>query len=149
MTTIVYRNGVMAGDRRAYGGDKTPIGSKKKIHRLADGTLFGVSSNNVGADRLLRRWVEEGCPAVGPDYLKPDSFELLLIRENGEVFFACNNLELTGPLEAEFYAIGSGSQYALGAMSMGAGPERAAGIAAELDIWSGDGIDALTLEPLK
>lgn len=147
MTTVVYRNGVMAGDRRAYGGDKTPVGSKTKIQRLQDGTLFGCSSNNVGADAMLRRWIEAGCPAPESGDLKPDSFELILVRPSGEVFMANGNLDLTGPLEADFYAIGSGSQYALGAMAMGAGPERAVEIACDMDIWSGGGADALSLEP--
>jgi len=146
LTTIAYRNGVLAADRRAYGGDKVPFGLKTKIHELADGTLFGSSSCSVGADRLIRRWLEDGCPAPKSGDLTPETFEAIVIRPNGDVYFACNNLELSGPVEAEYVAIGSGNQYALGAMAMGAGPERAVEIASELDVWSGGGVTVLRHE---
>lgn len=136
MTTIVYRDGVLAADSRAYRGDKSPLGTKVKIHRLWDGSLFGASSNCVGADTLLRRWVEEGCPSQKSGDIKPDSFEMILIRPNGEVFFAHDNLDLSGPLEAPFFAIGSGEQYALGALEMGADAVRAVRVACEFDVWS-------------
>jgi ATP-dependent protease HslVU (ClpYQ) peptidase subunit len=146
MTTIVYRDGVMAADSRAYSGDKHPIGAKTKIHRLGDGTLFGCSSSNVGADSILRRWVESGCqPPQGSD-LKPDSFELLIVRKSGDVFYAHDNLDLTGPLTAEFHSIGSGNQYAMGALSMGADAVRAVEIAAQCDVWTGGPITQLKLE---
>lgn len=145
MTTIVYRDGVLAADRRAYSGDKKPIGSKTKIHRLEDGTLFGVSSSNVGADSLLRRWIESGCVTAATDQLKPDSFELIVIKPTGDVFYANGNLDLTGPLEAEYFAIGSGDHYALGALAMGASAEVAVQIASDLDIWSGGGVTTMAL----
>jgi ATP-dependent protease HslVU (ClpYQ) peptidase subunit len=137
MTTIVYRDGVLAADSRAYRGDKSPLGTKVKIHRLPDGSMFGSSSNCVGADTLLRRWVEEGCPPQKSGDIKPDSFEMILIRPNGEVFFAHDNFDLSGPLEAPFFAIGSGEQYALGALEMGADAVKAVEVACKLDVWSG------------
>lgn len=144
MTTIVYRNGTLAADRRAYSGDKKLIGTKTKIHRLEDGTLWGASSSNVGADALLKRWVEGGCEPVESGDLKPESFELIVIRPDGDVFYANGNLDLTGPLTADYVAIGSGDHFALGALAMGASAEGAVQIATDLDIWSGGGIDILT-----
>lgn len=145
MTTIVYRDGVLAADRRAYSGDRKPVGTKTKIHRADDGTLWGVSTNCVGGDAMLKRWVDAGCPAPSSDDLKPESFELLLVRPNGEVFLANGNLDLTGPLTADYYAAGSGDQYAMGALAMGASAVDAVRIASGLDIWSGGGVDTLTL----
>lgn len=146
MTTIAYRDGIMAADSRAYGGDKRSIGMKTKIHLLSDGTLFGCSSSCVGADGILRRWVDAGCPpAVGSD-VKPDSFELLLIRPNGDVFFAHDNLDLTGPLSAEFHAIGSGYQFAIAVMTMGFDAVKAVEVASQCDIWTDGPITQLKLE---
>ncbi|WP_295198738.1 hypothetical protein [uncultured Brevundimonas sp.] len=145
MTTIVYRDGVLAADRRAYSGDKKGIGAKTKIHRLDDGTLWGVSSCNVGADALIKRWVEAGCEPVGSDQLKPESFELLLVRPTGEIFYANGNLDLSGPLTADYFAIGSGDHFAMGAMAMGASAIRAVEIASDLDVWSGEGMTVLEL----
>jgi len=145
MTTVVFRNGVMAADRRAYSGDKVPVGSKTKIKRLKDGSLLGISSTVVGASATLEAWVEAGCPQPSNSDMQPEHFELLLVRPNGEVFYTSGNLSLSGPLEADFFAIGTGSCYALGAMEMGAGPEHAVEIASRLDVWSGNGIDCLCL----
>lgn len=144
MTTIVYRDGILASDRRAYAGDKKPIGTKTKIHRLEDGTLWGVSSGNVGADALLGRWLKGGCEVVESSDLKPENFELIVIRPNGGIFYANGNLDLTGPLTAEYLAIGSGDHFAMGALAMGASAEVAVQIASNLDIWSGGGVDTLT-----
>lgn len=145
MTTIVYRDGILAGDRRAYSGDKKPIGTKTKIHRLEDGTLWGVSSSNVGADALLKRWIEGGCAPADCNDLKPESFELIVVRPDGEIFYANGNLDLSGPLTADYVAIGSGDHYALGALATGVSAQEAVRIASDLDIWSGGGIDTLSL----
>lgn len=143
MTTIAYRAGVMAADTRAYSGDKVPIGFKTKIHRLSDGSLFGCSSSSVGADGLLRRWVDGGCQPCKSDDLKPDGFQLLLIRPSGDVFYAKDNMELTGPLSAAYFAIGSGDQFALGAMAVGASAKKAIEAAATLDPWTGGEITVI------
>ena len=146
MTTVAYRDGVMAADSRAYSGDKTPIGSKQKIHRMPDGTLLGVSTTSIGGDALVRRWVESGCPVPTNDTLKPESFTALMVKPSGDVFYANNNLEWTGPLEVEFIAIGSGEHFALGAMAMGASAERAVEAAIGLDVWSAFPVNVLKLE---
>lgn len=137
MTTIVYRDGVLAADSRAYSGDKTPIGTKTKIHRREDGAIYGISTNDVGGDKLLRKWVEEGCNHPSGDDLKPDCFSMLLVDAMGQVFFANDNLSLSGPLEAEYFAIGTGREYALAAFYMGATAVQAIEVAKHFDVWSG------------
>lgn len=147
MTTVVYRDGVMAADSRAYSGDKVPIGFKTKIHRMADGTLLGVSTTSVGGDALIRRWVEGGCQPVTNDTLKPASFTALMVDPAGALFYANDNMEWSGPLDAKFIAIGSGEQFALGAMHMGASAEEAIAAAIALDPWSDGAITVLRREP--
>lgn len=144
MTTIAYRDGVLAADSRAYSGDKTPIGSKTKIHRLADGSLLGVSTRDVGGDAVIRAWVEAGCPAPQSGDLRPSEFDALRIMPTGEVYYACGNLAWTGPLSAEYFAIGSGDQFALGAMAMGATAEEAVQAAIGLDPWSSGPVTILS-----
>lgn len=143
MTTIVYRNGVMACDSRAYSGGSMPIGSKSKIERLDDGTLLGVSSTIPGGAEAIRQWYKDGMPK-DCNYNLPDRFSLLVAKLNGSIFMANDNLMISGPLMGEYFAIGSGSEYALGAMAAGLGPEQAVKIACELDVWSSEPIFALT-----
>lgn len=48
-------------------------------------------------------------------------------------------------IKDQFYAIGSGGPYAMGAMAMGATPEEAVAVAARFDPNTGGEIEALTL----
>lgn len=145
MTTIAYKDGILAADTRAYGGGRTPIGSKTKIHRLDDGSIFGCSSSCVGADALVREWIENGCPNQRNETVKPENFELILVRPSGEVFYAHDNFSITGPIRTGKIAVGSGKEFALGAMEMGAGALQAVECAARLDPWTGGSIETLKL----
>lgn len=143
MTTVTYRDGIMAADSRAFSGDRSPIGFKDKVHRLADGTLVGISTTVVGADKALVHWVEKGRLPAATDKL--DNFMVLMVKPNGQVFYARDQLLWTGPLSAPFYAIGSGGDYALGALSMGATAVQAVEKAIQMDPWSGGDIVTRTI----
>lgn len=144
MTTIAYRDGVMAADSRAYTGNRAPIGRKTKVRRLLDGTLIGCSSLIPGQSEAAINWFENGADASDPP---PGDCKtaILAVRPGGEVFFSSDSWFLSGPLHGEFFAIGSGNEYALGAMAMGASAERAVELACELDIWSAAPITVLKL----
>jgi hypothetical protein len=137
MTTIAYKAGIMAADTRAYGGFNTPLGQKRKIRRLPDGTLIGCSSNQVGLGEAVMDWYEAGAdPEKGP---KADEtkFTLLVVKPNGEAFYGYDSFYLSGPIRADCFAVGSGEGLAHGAMRAGASAERAVEIACDADIWSG------------
>lgn len=134
MTTVCYRDGVLAADSRAYSGDKSPIGTKVKLRRLKDGTLIGCSTTEVGGGERVLDWYEEGAKR---DAELPEGFQLLVAKANGDVFIAVNKPQFTGPLNAKFFAIGSGEQFAYGAMAAGASAMDAVFIACQSDIWSG------------
>lgn len=137
MTTIAYRAGVMAADSRAYGGTSKAIGSKTKVRRLDDGTLVGCSSNQVGLPEAVLDWYARGAKA--DDAPKPAAveFTFLAVKPDGNAFYASDAFMLTGPLRAEFFAIGSGGYAAQGALHAGASAERAVEIACMVDCWSG------------
>lgn len=132
MTTIVYRDGVMASDSRAYSGDKHPIGEKLKIRRLKDGTLIGASSTEPGTGEKVLDWYEAG----RPEGFELTEFTFLAAHPNGEVYYATGGPNLTGPLTAEFFTIGSGEQYAHGACLMGATAVEAVRAGCLADAWT-------------
>lgn len=137
MTTIAYRDGVMAADSRAYSGSKVPIGEKVKIRRLDDGTLIGASTSTCGAGTWVLDWYEGGCIAkAGDAELLPDKFDLLVVHPDGRVFIASDHAVLSGPLTTPYIAIGSGNEYALGALAHGATAVQAVEAACTLDVWS-------------
>lgn len=59
MTTIAYRDGMMAADSRAYAGNASPVGSKTKINRLKEGSLFACSTSKTGAMEQFVRLLNE------------------------------------------------------------------------------------------
>lgn len=143
MSTVVYSNGVMAADTRAYSGNGHPIGNKMKIRRLSDGSLVGVTSNVVGFSEAFMQWLETGDDGDLPS--SEFAFDALHVKPNGQVFLYCDSLSPAGPLIGQHFTIGSGKKYALGALHAGLTPIQAVEIAAALDQFSGLPVAALNL----
>jgi 20S proteasome alpha/beta subunit len=147
VTTITYRSGVMAADSRAYAGYNAALGSKTKIRRLTDGTLVGCSSTQPGLGEAVLDWYANGAqPAALPPMRGDPNFTLLVVKPDGRALFANNGFHLSGPIEAEFFAIGSGEGPAQGAMHAGCSAEQAVEIACRVDVWSAPPIVTLRHE---
>lgn len=148
MTTIIYdpKTAMMYADSRAYNGTHRPIRSKSKLHRLKDGSIIGISTNCTGGDQLLLDWLAADCPASSKPDFKKDTLIALVVRPSGEIYYITENLAMTGPICAPYYVIGSGAEYAIGAMAVGASAKAAVAAAIENDIWSGGKIMSLPLE---
>lgn len=156
MTTIVYRDGKMAADTRAYSGSTTPIGEKFKIEVIeySDGSksIVGVSTPAPGLSEEIRRWfASEKHPDFEPQGIGSDrrGFEAIEVTEDGEIFFYNDNFTPSGPLMTDWIAIGSGKDYAVGALSMGATAEEAVGVAINCDAWTGGRVTVIDLKDLK
>jgi hypothetical protein len=147
MTTIAYRDGVMLGDTRSYGlNDRTPVGRKTKVHRLTDGTLVGASIAVFGGAELLLRWVADGMRNMPGDWA-PDfgerGFEVMVARPSGEVVMFDESL-CPCAVEAPFFAVGSGKQYALAALHLGHSLHEAVALAVAMDVWSSPPLRGMT-----
>jgi len=142
MTTIAYRDGVMAADSRAWSGSHRDIGAKWKIRRLEDGTLLGASSSVPGGGEAAIEWYILGHPVV--DHHLPETFDLLVVKRDGAALFASDKPYLSGPLVADYFAIGTGANMALGAMFMRATAIEAVRAACHHDTCSALPIRALT-----
>jgi hypothetical protein len=144
MTTIAYKNGILAADRLAqmagWGVEIT------KIQRLPDGRLLGGAGN---MDFLLQMydWIATGeDPARFPSTQanKEDWEPILCVMPDGTLL----RYERTPyPLELHtpFYAAGSGRDFALAAMHLGKSAPEAVAVASELDLNTGRGVDTLTV----
>jgi hypothetical protein len=120
MSVIAYRDGVMAGDTRAYGGDwQASPGQKAKIHLLDDGTRVGITAAVVGQPERVLAWLRAG---ADPEAWGAGDMlcSVLMVKANGGVYLARDSLYFAGPIFCPYYAIGSGADFALGAMAMGA-----------------------------
>lgn len=145
MSVVVYKDGILAADTCAYGGrGQTSPGQKAKIHRLEDGTRVGIVSAMIGEPERFLAWLKAGEDRTNWTGDKPD-FRALIIRPNGDVFLADDSIWFSGPIECTSYAIGSGGDYAMGAMAMGASAKQAAYVACDLDQCTNAPVQ--TLEP--
>lgn len=143
MSVVCVQDGVMAADSRAYSGNGHPIGEKLKIHRLKDGSLLGVTSNQVGTPETFRNWLEAGADRGA--FIPSDmSFAALWLREDG-VYLFDDSYVPAGPLEGKFFSIGSGRKYAQGAHHAGATLYNCVQAAIANDVWCGGRVRMLGL----
>lgn len=147
MTTIVYRDGVLAADTRAYSGSAQPIGNKQKIFKIKGGSCFGVSTPAPGLTEEILNWFLELKNMDHEPVLHDRSFDMLEIDKDGQVWFYHNSFRPTGPITADYYAIGSGAEYAMGAMAMGADAVDAVAAASHHDVWTGSIVTKIDVFP--
>lgn len=146
MTTIAYRDGIMAADSLVTSND-VRRGAVAKIGRFGVGIAGGIVGY-AGWSGLLDTvvsWLENGAPADARPTLHPDtSFSAIVVWPNGIVTILDKTFIRTD-IDGEFFAEGSGNEFALGAMAMGAKARQAVEIAARFDIYTGGRISTLSL----
>jgi len=131
MTTIAYKQGVLASDTGAtMGGSR--LGRVEKIVRAADGRLAAAAGNAAYA-HAFRAWVLKG--EGEPPSAKSDDPS---VANRGIIFHPCGRIQVfedvgSFDVTAPYYAIGSGRPEALGAMHAGATAEQAVRAAMEHD----------------
>lgn len=145
MTTIVYKDGVMAADSRAYSGGAEGMGEKVKIRRLSDESLIGCSTIIPGLSEAMIDWIESDMKGDTPNR-KDKAFSAIMVSPEGKVYMMSNESLIAGPLKADFFATGTGADYAKGAMMMGASAKQAVKIAKRLDVWSDGKVRTLRLK---
>lgn len=149
MTTVAYKNGVMAADTMMSRGNEFAMGAVKifKTGRF----LVGVSGAyaNMEAFRNFLTEHEDEVRDAGdlcrywddaPDY---GGFCALLVDAQGRIWTAVDAPPVLVP--ASFDAIGSGGPYAMGAMQVGASAQDAVRAARKLDVHTGGNITIVRL----
>lgn len=121
MTIIAYRNGIMAADTGVFAGS-TVVGKSVKVVRALDGTLYGACGYSGDAAEF-RKWVRDGAVKPMPKIRKTSESEsaihVVKAFPNGSVEFI-SSFGANDFFDTRYYASGSGEDYALGALFMGA-----------------------------
>ena len=136
MSVICWDGKRVAADRQGCIGD-TPIISPK-LFKVGN-RVFGCSGMSA-IKFAFKEWVEKGCPADDKPLLE-GNFGIILINKKVCWYYGEKELyptEITEP----FWAVGSGADYALGAMAMGADAIKAVEIACKFDVYCGGGVDS-------
>jgi len=155
MTTCVYdyRRKVIAADRKNT--DSAGAGwETRKIETLPNGWWF-LGSGHCRSIALARAWAATLFdPDEEPDWEfileDPDDRDMqcLVISPDGEIVYMING-ELT-PIRVygDWFAIGSGAPYAIGALHADISAKDAVWIASEYDNNTGMGVDVIYLNDL-
>ena len=144
MTTVAFKDGILAADTLVTAGGQRD-GYMKKAAVLKDGTLAAHSGTATYWGKFLA-WDAGGrvgdCPVVGISE-KEDCTNVLEVLPSGRLRMWSNS----GSWEFEpvegVYGIGSGGEYAVGAMAMGATAEEAVRLAMRFDSRTGGEITVL------
>jgi len=142
MTTIAYRDGVLAADTQMSYGD-TSI-STPDLKLFIAGKFAVAVCGDCRMIPTIKRWFEDyNChPKEAPERLWDENFDVLAMDANGSLFMLLAD-ELYD-LPCDFFAIGSGRLLALGAMEYGASAPRAVEVAAAHDVYTGTPIQYIS-----
>lgn len=144
MTTIAYRDGVLAADRLIT-ADGIRCGTVAKVIRGPGGQLAAVSGD-LNDVTLFFKWVQRGCRGRPPKGTNNPLGYLVLPSGLVKEWEGTDDFNV---FESSFRAAGSGERFAIGAMAAGADAVRAVEIACEFDVHSGGGIDVFRLKEGK
>lgn len=151
MSTIAYRDGIIAADTLASTGNKTMTGVRK-IGRT-DRFLFGLAGRFSGVHRIYN-WVKEIEKDTSPHdfYKHMESLEtlgldatVLLVEKDGTIWTMTDDGGVC-KVAATYESIGSGQDFALGAMYVGASASDAIEAACNFDPYSGGEVHTVSFD---
>ena len=143
MTIIAYDGKCLAVDKAAVISDMRH--KVTKIKKTKSGTILAwCGSNEYGL--ILCRWYQNGAdPDKWPEFQRDENWVRLVVVENGKVFYYEQEPEPQF-IEDRFFAWGSGRDFAMGALAMGATAEQAVEIASRYNIYCGLGCDVIQIK---
>jgi hypothetical protein len=138
MTTVVFRDGVLAADSQCSAAGWRQPGGMTKIWRVKKRLVSGTG--DVSRMHAFLRWVDGGMKGKPPEMTEGSG---IIVEPDGTV----REFEAAGEMsfDAPFYAWGSGMPAALAALYMGASAERAVEIAMLVDPRSGGATQSMRL----
>lgn len=130
MTTIAWDGRVLAADTQC----SIHRMSTEKLHRLADGSLVGMAGNSGTCLRVVK-----ALDAGEVEPFDPGEYAYLRVWPDGRAEFSTGDGAV--PMQQPYFAIGSGADYAMGALAMGADAMAAVRIAALFDSHTGGRVE--------
>jgi len=151
MSTIAYRDGVIAADTLASTGNKTMTGVRKigRTNRF----LFGLSGIFSGVHRIYD-WVKEIEKDTSPHdfYKHMESLQtlgldatVLLVEEDGTIWTMTDDGGVF-KVPMSYDSIGSGQDFAIGAMHAGASAAESVQAACHFDPYSGGEVHTVSFD---
>ena len=133
MTTIAFRDGVLAADTRMVTGSRPHLCTKIRYIKpnLVVACAGSINKESVALKFFSKpNWQDEEPPEI------KGAFQCIILIGNNP-FFCEGGLHIQ-PIEHPYFAIGSGAEVAAAAMEMGMSAEEAVKFASKLDINTND-----------
>ena len=143
MTTVAYRDGVIVADSMITVGNE-----KRYINNKVFSTKFFVVgvSGEIAYIPAIKKWLEENeadftdinqmLKAYDSSPIKDKDIGLLLVDRNRKIYMSRNGEHFI-PIKGPFETLGSGGDYARGAMAAGMTAEDAVKVARKYDPYTG------------
>ena len=147
MTTVVFRDGVMAADSRIIDGNLIEASTYRKVGRLGRRAKFAgvyaVTGATTSSQYLLRLLNSGAWEGIGTPGQSSDGQVHVALTDGRFFFVGVDGVTECAP--APFYAAGSGRAIALGALQMGASATKAVKVACKFDVYSGGPVRKVVL----
>jgi len=140
MSVVAWDGSVVAADKRAcLAGAAMTV---TKIWRQPDGIVFATTGDLSFGLAAIQWWKDGADPKAWPPFQTTDDWARVLIFEPGQRPYCYERQPVRQVVEDPFMAWGSGREFALGALAMGADARRAVEVACQFNVDCGNGIDA-------
>lgn len=138
MSIVAWDGRSMAADKLCVSADMRTTSTK--LVRLQSGVLLAWVGESGGGKALLDWYLGGGMRDKWPDAQKTENWTRLIVAENGYVSFY-EREPFSQRVEESFMAWGSGRDFAMGAMAMGASAKEAVEVASRFSTTCGNGVD--------
>ena len=145
MTTIAYRDGILAADTSIWDRG-TYAGCVEKICRAPNGFMGGMAGC-LGDTATFLAWLKAGAEGDPPASKDEDSEGLLISPDGTLEWIGCKDRRVV--VDNPYFATGSGFRVAMGALHAGATAEKAIEVACDLDCTTQRPITVLKLVQTK
>lgn len=136
MTTIAFKDGVLATDTRMVDDDHRPM-LCTKIRYISKDIIIACGGDVNSEFRAIQYFSDPDYEVKEPPNLgKKSEFQCILIVKNKAYF--CDGALYPQPLEHPHYAIGTGAPYAFAYMDLGHSAEEAVKFASRFDVHTND-----------
>lgn len=149
MTTVVFRDGILSTDSLVCDGS-VRCGTINKAHIIND---VGIAAGS-GTLIVVQTWVEWLRSGSPPDEWPPKSldcsnFEGMFVHFDGTVHYYAGGTPYTTTFNGPYHTLGSGQEFARGALEFGASAHEAVEVACRLDVNSMGPVQDFHLETIR
>jgi len=143
MTTIAYRNGILATDRQV-----TVANSRKECAKMwaVKGAVIAVAGVLSDGLRFKDWWLSGKADQY---FAISDHSSIIVVDLKTAQVTEYDSNMVAMPIIGEFEAWGTGCDFAMGAMAAGSDAVKAVDIGMRYDVYSGIGISVLNINEIK